>query len=223
MDDVSEGLPDPDAGSIDGSFERDASGETARDAADDPDGGPPIADGGDLPEFPPDDDAGEDGGLPDAGTGCTTLTTGDFIDTACLSTEPTLSGGALSSGTYQLYRIDVLGSAAFCRGTFSVYQHRATLEVKASSETAATFAFIDQYRPKNEIIIRRPLTSRYDVEVASVRGRLTYNASETCAGNVRPPTTVPYATGDIRGRKTIAIVLPYGEKGSALYSFSVVP
>ena len=212
-------LPSSDAGGLDATFDSGGSVDPQpnEDAGDDLDATVVVTDGGDYPDFPDDDAGDEDAGPPDAGVGCAALTPGEFYDSTCSSKIAPLKGGNLVSGTYQLYKIDVIGDAAFCRG-FTVYQHRGALEVTATSADR-DLQYIDQYRPKDDIIIRRPVTVRYDVEVAAKGEALAYTGSAACPGNATRPRSAQFETGMISGKNAIVLLLPYGRSGQALHYF----
>lgn len=180
--------------------------------------GEDITDGGGLP---PEDDAGltdPDGGY-DAGPSCALLTPGAFQQTSCSSRLPFLSGGVLTTANYQLANVVVLGSKTFCDpdgGTYTPYEHRGALEVTATSPTAATFEFLDQYRKVGGIVVR-PTTVRYDVAVSASAATLTYTP-EACAAKPAPGTA-GYSVGtNASGKKTLTLRLPYGS-GTALFRY----
>ncbi len=192
------------------------SSTTPTDAGDD--GGELITDGGGvLPE--------EDGGDPDAGfdagPACQTLTPGAFVDTACASRVAILQGGDLVTATYDLVSVTVLGSVSFCGvgGGYIPYEHRGALRVTATSAKNATFEFLDQYRKKQNIVVR-PTSVRYDVTAASAAATLTF--TELPCKSKAPPTTATYSVSAVNGKKAIVLRLPYGT-GFALYRYHVDP
>ena len=179
-----------------------------------------ITDGGDLP---PEDDGGItelDGGF-DAGPACDQLTPGPFVTSTCTTLVRIPSGGDLTSGTYELTRVVVLGGKTFCAagGGFVAYEHRGALEITATSPTSAVFELLDQYRKPNPIPFR-PTTVRYDVTVAASAAQLTF-APQECALK-SAPSVVRFSVGSVAGsnKKTITLRLPYGANGSADYTFT---
>lgn len=177
-------------------------------------GGEVIAEGGGLlPEDPdagPDTDAGVD-----AGPACGPVLAGGYSPSTCSNRVATFTGGALTTTTYTLSSVTVLGTSTFCSSTFTTYDHRGGLKVTATSPSAATFELIDGYR-KPVIPFKLPTSYRYDAQVAASGTLLTYTAG-ACA--TKPaPATASYSVGVDNGRKTIILRLPYGT-GTALYRF----
>ena len=218
--------PDGAAPPSDGSTTSPESSTSVDDDASNPpqDAGPDaedITDGGDLP---PEDDGGitdPDGGF-DAGPACDALKPGAFVTSTCSTLSRIHAGGALTSGTYQLTNVTVLGTKAFCiaGGGFVPYDHRGALQVTATSATSATFELLDQYRKAGGPIALRPTTVRYDVTAAANAAQLTFTPQE-CALTAAP-SLVSYSVGTLAatGKKTITLRLPYGAKGSANYTFT---
>jgi hypothetical protein len=194
----------------------------------DPDPGPTdagadveeITDGGDLPDF--DLDAGDDDGGVDAGSGCASLTAGAWIDSKCSSLLTRASTGSLTTATYDLASVTVLGDATFCADTFQVFQHSGQLVVTASSSTTGTIQYLEYYRPKG--VLARPKTKRFDADVTSViDGNLTkleLTPTAGCPGASPPPSPITYSTGtNAAGKKVFVMRMPYGKSGWARYSF----
>lgn len=208
----------PDGGNADGAASVDASSTEDASPTPVPDGGEEIADGGGLP--PDEEDGGVtdlDGGF-DAGPACDPLTAGAFVTTKCATLSPAHAGGDLVSGSYILVGVTSLGDATYCSkgGAYVAYDHRGALEITATSPSAATFEFLDQYR-KTGGTITRPATIRYDVAVA--RGKaasLTFTAQDCALKGA--PTSALYSTGNVNGKSTIVLRLPYGT-GSANFYF----
>lgn len=211
----------PDSSAAD-SATPDSSTPTATDDAStptDPDAGEEITDGGGLP--PEDDEDGGatdlDGGF-DGGAACASLGVGTFVESSCAFLTKAMSGGDLSSGTYVLTSVAALGSKTYCAagGGYVAYDHRGTLEVTATSTSAATFEFIDQYRKTGGNILTRPTTLRYDVAVAASGTTLTYTA-QPCAAKAAPASAL-YSTGvTADSKKTITLRLPYGTGSANFY------
>jgi hypothetical protein len=172
-----------------------------------------ITDGGGLPEE--DEDAGldDDAGI-DAGPACGSLTPGPYVDTTCATFFTTPTGGSLTTTTYQLAGVTVLGAPAFCSGTYQVYEHRGMLKVTATNNATARFEFVDYYRKDGSAL--RPTSVRYDVDVTASGTTLTY--SPTACATRAAPSSASYWIGTNGGKKQITLKLPYGT-GSALYRF----
>lgn len=186
-----------------------------------PDGGEGeeiISDGGAEP--PAEEDGGltdPDGGF-DAGPACQTLTVGPFVKTTCAATPVRVgTGGDLTTTTYQLTSVTVLGNKAVCApgGGYEELEHRGTLQVTASSPTSATFEFIDQYKRSGP---SRVGTRRYDVAVTASGNKLTYTP-QTCATSPAPAEAT-YYTGTSAAKKTITLRLPWGASSEALYRYT---
>lgn len=212
----------PDGGALPEASTPDTS-TTSGDSAPPPvDAGPDaedITDGGGLP---PEDDAGLDPDASldagfDAGPACTVLTPGAFVKSTCVSRVLLNTGGTLTTTSYVLTNVAVLGSTTFCGagGTFVPYDHRGALKVTATSATTATFEFLDQYKKSGVLV--RPTSVRYDVDVSAASATLTYTP-KACAQKPAP-AKAGYSVGtDVNGKKTLILRLPYGT-GSANYRF----
>lgn len=166
-----------------------------------------VSDGGTEP--PPEDDGGltdPDAGL-DAGPACQALKTGAFVTTTC-STLPArvLAGGPLTTTTYELTSVTVLGSSDLCKpaGGYAVREHRGTLRVTASSGTSATFEFIDQFRVPGSL---RVSSRRWDTQIKASDNILTLTP-QACSINPAPATAA-YGVGTSSGKKTINLRLPW--------------
>lgn len=211
----------PDGGTPEASTGTPDTSTTSSDSSSPVDAGPDvevIADGGGLP---PEDDAGLDPDASldagfDAGPACTVLTPGAFVTSGCVSKALAPQGGTLTTTSYVLTNVGVLGSIAFCGGGgFVAYDHRGALKVTATSATTATFEFIDQYKKAGAIA--RPTSVRYDVAVSASGSTLTYTPKD-CAQKPAPAQAAYTVTTDGMGKKVLILRLPYGT-GNANYRF----
>ena len=178
-----------------------------------PDAGEELEGGGLLPVDP---DAGPetDAGI-DAGPACNTVTAGAYSATTCSSRAILMAGGPLTTATYQLEAVTVLGSVAFCGSEFASYNHRGGLKVTATSDTTATFELSDLYR-KPTVPPVTPVSNRYDAKVVANGNQLTFSAS-ACAQKPAP-AAASYSATTSGGKKVLVLRLPYGT-GAALYRF----
>ncbi len=190
----------------------DGGGILPLDASADDDAG--VLDGGGLLPLEPDAGVDEDAGV-DAGPSCSSVLTGTQYSTStCSSALGIVTGGALTTATYVLKSIVLVGSQSFCASAFTPYDHRAGLIVTASSPSAAKFQFVDFYRKTGSVV--RPTSYRYDADVVASSALLTFTP-RSCA--TRPaPSTAKYSVTTDNGKKAIVIRLPYGT-GSAMYRF----
>jgi len=186
----------------------------AKDAAVPPaDAGDELEGGGLLP-IDPDAGLDTDAGI-DAGPACGTVVPGRYATTTCSSRAIIMAGGALTTATYQLEAVTVLGSVAFCGADFTAYEHRGGLKVTATSDTEATFELFDLYR-KPSLPPVTPTSHRYDAKVVANGNQLTLSPS-ACAQKPAP-STAAYSATTTSGKKSLLLRLPYGS-GSALYRF----
>jgi len=144
---------------------------------------------------------------------------GDFVTTTC-ATSPTRLGraGALTTTTYELTAVTVLGNPTVCRsgGGYEAREHRGGLKVTATSGTTATFEFLDQFRRPGAA---RVSVRRWDVDVEAKDGRLTFTP-RACSVN-SPPTETSYSTGPAAGgKKTLTLRLPWGASSEAIYRYT---
>jgi hypothetical protein len=226
-DESAPGSAAPDAATVDldGSGTQDTSTSQGDTSSPPVDAGPDaedITDGGGVPT---EDDGGTtdiDGGF-DAGPACQVVTAGAYKPSACLTRVIVPIGGTITTTTYELDQVNVLGSKDFCAGGGYVpYNHRGGLRVTVTGGSAATFEFLDQYRKATSpggIIVPLATTIRYDVDVTISGNILTY-APRACTLKTAPPTKVLYSVGAVAttGKKTITLRLPYGS-GTANFVF----
>lgn len=178
-----------------------------------PDAGEEQEGGGLLPIDP---DAGIDmDAAIDAGPACGTVVPGGYSETTCSSRAFTMAGGPLSTATYQLSSVTVVGSTTFCASEFVPYEHRGGLRVTATSDTTATLELFDLYR-KPSLPPVTPSSLRYDAKVVASGNQLTFTAAP-CAQKPAPPSAL-YSVTTASGKKVLVLRLPYGA-GSALYRF----
>lgn len=192
-------VPDPAPGS-------DAS-TAARDASDE-------LEGGGLLPIEPDAGFDTDAGV-DAGPACVTVTPAGYSSSTCSSRVVSMVGGALTTTTYELAGVTVVGSAAFCGTEFVPYEHRGGLEVTATSPTAATFRFFDLYR-RPSLPPVTPSNQRYDATVVASGNQLTLGP--TACAQKPAPASASYSVVANGAKKELHLRLPYGA-GSAIYKF----
>lgn len=171
----------------------------------------------------PDDDGGfvdEDGGY-DAGVHCDELPLGSKVTTTCSPLLPKDTGGELTTTSYELKSVTIVGTKGFCTGDggYIANTYAGYLEVTASDATHALLEYYDQHR-RTGPIISRPAAVRFDMNVVASDNKLNGTPTD-CTSNGAPSKfeNVGYTVGADGEKKTLALTLPIGRGGSARFLY----